>query len=61
MHLVLQTHHAACIDLGMANVQRDVPVSRRHQLNPLADEDGDDMDIELVELTGVWPEAYLIG
>ena len=45
----------------MANVQRDVPVSRRHQLNPLADEDGDDMDIELVELTGVWLGAYLIG
>lgn len=34
-------------------VSRYVPMARRHERNALADEDGNDMDVELIDLAGV--------
>jgi hypothetical protein len=51
--LVAQPDDAVGVLPGGEQAQRHVPVARRDERDALADEDGDDVDVELVDLAGV--------
>src|SRR5215210_7419714 len=50
---VPQSHNSVSVFLGRAQAKRNVAMSWRHKWNPLADEHGNDMNVELVDFASV--------